>query len=75
MAIGFMGVYIALLADHVNRQLEKHLLSTAIILGLASVVHWSLTDDLRFYFTVQVTVLASIPAILLAFVRERRQKA
>lgn len=73
MTIGFMGLYIALLSEFVAARLERYLLVPAVLLGIASVAYWVFTDDLRFYFGVQVLSLASVAAIVLTFRNSRRQ--
>lgn len=67
MTIGFMGVYVALLAEYVDRQLERYLLAPAILLGFAGVIYWEFAHDLRLYFAVQAMSLGSALAILLMF--------
>ncbi|MCR4346114.1 MAG: ceramidase [Sulfuricaulis sp.] len=67
MSIGFMGLLVAVLVEYVNPRLEKYLLAPAIVLGLASVVYWHYTDDLRLYVLVQFLPLLMIPVILLLF--------
>lgn len=65
MSIGFMGLLVAVLSEHVNPRLEKYFLAPAIVLGLASVLVWHYTDDLRPYILVQFLPLMTIPAVLL----------
>ncbi len=65
MSVGFMALSVAVLADYINPRLEKTLLAPAIVLGLASVLYWHYTDDLRLYVLVQFLPLLTIPAILL----------
>ncbi|MBI3575845.1 MAG: hypothetical protein HY083_09370, partial [Gammaproteobacteria bacterium] len=67
MSVGFMGLSVAVLAEHVSLRLEKYLLAPAIVLGLASVITWHYTDDLRLYVLVQFLPLLLLPAILLLF--------
>ena len=67
MSIGFMALLVAVLAEHVNPRLEKYLLAPAIMLGIASVISWHFTDDLRLYVLAQFLPLLLIPAILLLF--------
>lgn len=67
MSVVFMGLSVAVLAEHANPRLEKYLLAPAIVLGLASVVYWHYTDDLRFYVLVQFLPLLLLPVILLLF--------
>jgi len=64
MTIGFMGAYVALLAEYVDARLERLLLLPAALLGLASVVYWDLFGDLRLYFAVQAMSLGSLLAII-----------
>ena len=67
MSIGFMGLLVAVLAEHLNLRLEKILLVPAILFGIASVVVWHVTDDLRLYAWVQFMPLLVMPAVLLLF--------
>jgi len=73
MTIGFMGVYVALLAEFVDRRLERFLLIPAALAGIASVAYWAVSGDLRFYFGVQALSLGSIVVIVLSFRNTRRQ--
>ncbi|NNG04844.1 MAG: hypothetical protein HKM95_12190 [Inquilinus sp.] len=74
MTIGFMGAYVALLAEYADRRLELVLIPPAVTIGLASVFYWDLYDDLRPYFAVQATVIATIVAVILAFAHPPRQR-
>ena len=67
MSIGFMGLLVAVLAEHINLRLERILLVPAILFGIASVMVWHVTDDLRLYAWVQFMPLLVIPAMLLLF--------
>ena len=67
MSVGFMGLLVAVLAEHLNLRLEKILLVPAILFGIASVVVWHVTDDLRLYAWVQFMPLLVIPAVLFLF--------
>ena len=67
MSVGFMGLSVAVLAEHLNLRLEKILLVPAILLGIASVVVWHVADDLRLYAWVQFMPLLVMPAVLLLF--------
>ncbi|MCZ6608806.1 MAG: ceramidase domain-containing protein [Alphaproteobacteria bacterium] len=75
MMIGFMGLYVALVAEYVGAGLEKHLLPPALFAGLGAVLYWHGVDDLRFYFALQATVFVSAAVILAAFESTFRQKA
>ena len=67
MSAGFMALLIAVLAEHSNLRLERILLAPAIFIGIASVVVWHVTDDLRLYAWVQFMPLLVLPAVLLLF--------
>ena len=60
MAIGFMGLFVALLSEYVNPRLQRYLLIPAVLVGIWSVVHWHLADDLRIYIWVQCFPLLCI---------------
>ena len=67
MTIGFMGAYVALLAEYAGRRLEPVLILPAIAIGFASVIYWGFTNDLRLYLAVQATVFATIIALIALF--------
>ncbi len=67
MSIGFMALLVAVVAEHVSLRLEKYLLAPAIVLGIASVIYWHYTGDLRLYVLVQFLPLLLLPVILLLF--------
>jgi uncharacterized membrane protein YhaH (DUF805 family) len=75
MSVGFMALSVAVLSEYVNPRLEKYLLAPAIVLGLASVIYWHYTDDLRLYVLVQFLPLLMIPAILLLYRSPRKDHA
>ncbi len=75
MTIGFMGAYVALVAEYADRRLEPLLILPAVAVGFASVIYWGLTDDLRLYFAVQGTVFASVLLLIAAFPHPPRQRA
>jgi len=66
MTIGFMGLFIALLGEHISERLSVFLVP-AIILGLFSVVYWHWSDDLRFYYWVQLISLLTIPFVMVLY--------
>ena len=67
MAIGFMGLFIAMLSEYVNPKIERYFLIPAILLGFSSVIYWHYVDDLRFYIWVQYTSLLIIPIVMIIF--------
>jgi hypothetical protein len=66
MSMGFMALYVILLSEHVSEKLEKTL-PVAVLLGLASVMVWVLTTDLRLYFWIQFSSFLTIPMILILY--------
>lgn len=64
MTVAFMGLFVALLCEHLHRQPETLLLAVAVTLGLGSVVWWAATGDLRPYVWVQFGPLLAIPVLL-----------
>lgn len=67
MTIGFMGLFVALLAEYVNVRLGKFLLVPALLLGFYSVLYWHWFDDLRFYFWIQLIPLLTVPVVMALF--------
>jgi hypothetical protein len=67
MAVAFMGLFVALLNEHVHPRLERLLLWPACLLGAGSVFYWQATDDLRFYAWVQFFPLLALLVVVLFF--------
>ena len=67
MTLAFMGVSVALLSEHLGERLERLLLAPALIAGIASVLWWRYTDDLRFYIWVQLAPFLAILVVVFAF--------
>ncbi len=53
MAIGFMAIFALILGDYVHPKFESTLLMPMVVLGMASVIYWHFSDDLRLYAWVQ----------------------
>jgi hypothetical protein len=53
MTIVFMALFVALLREHVKLKNEGMWLGIALVAGIASVIYWIYTDDLRPYIWVQ----------------------
>ncbi|MCC7485782.1 MAG: ceramidase domain-containing protein [Burkholderiales bacterium] len=66
ITIAFMGLLVALAAEHTRASVERALLAPAVALGAASVGWWAWTGDLRFYVWVQAAPLAAIVYFLAA---------
>ena len=73
MSLGFMALTVAVLADYVNPKLEKYLLAPAIVLGLASVIYWHYSNDLRPYVLVQFLPLLLIAVVLVLYRTPRKE--
>jgi hypothetical protein len=72
MSVVFMALSVAVLSEYVNPRLEKYLLVPAVALGLASVIAWHYTNDLRPYVLVQFLPLLMLPVVLLVYFRPGR---
>ena len=64
MTLAFMGLFAALMSEHLGAQFERPVLIPALLIGIASVLWWRHTDDLRVYIWVQLAPLLAIPFIL-----------
>lgn len=64
MTLGFMGLFVALLAEHVSPRLDRLLLGPALATGVASALWWHATGDLRGYYWVQFGPLVCLPLVL-----------
>lgn len=67
MTIGFMGLFSAILSEYVDSRLEKYLLIPLLLAGFGSVIYWHYSDDLRFYYWIQLIPLLVIPFVLFLF--------
>ncbi len=72
MTIAFMALVAIVVGDHVSARLGRLALPILLAAGMASVLHWRLTErrghgDLRFYALVQLLPLLLIPLITVLF--------
>lgn len=67
MAVAFMGLFAALLSEHLDAQWEPALIAAALSTGAASVLWWQHSGDLRIYLWVQAAPLLAIPYVVAAF--------
>ena len=65
MAVAFMALFAAVLAERVSLRLGLGLLPVLVTAGLASVLYWHWTDDLRPYYLVQYGTMLALPVLLL----------
>jgi hypothetical protein len=66
MAIAFMALFAAVVAEHLRDALERKLLVAAVAVGAASIAWWQYADDLRLYAWVQLGPFLAILYVLLA---------
>ncbi len=67
MTIAFMGLFSALLSEHLSDKHELAMLVSALVIGIGSVVLWKYTNDLRVYVWVQATPLLVIPYLIAVY--------
>ena len=67
LVIGFMALFVSLLSEFIHPRLEVILLIPMCMLGIASVIYWHFTDDLRFYAWVQFFPLLYISIVFLIY--------
>lgn len=67
MTVAFMGLFAALLSEHLSEKLELAILVPALIIGIASVILWKHTDDLRVYIWVQLAPLLAVPYVIAVY--------
>lgn len=72
LAITFMALFSAMLAERVHVWCARYLLWPLIIFGAASVLYWQYSErieqgDLRFYFSAQFFPLLALPLMLLLY--------
>jgi hypothetical protein len=65
MAVGFMALFALVIDDRLGDRLVGWLSAPLMAAGVASVVYWRFTDDLRVYGLVQFFPLVAIPAMML----------
>jgi hypothetical protein len=72
MAVAFMGLFSAVVAERVNLKVGLYLMPLLVAAGLASVLYWHWTEqqelgDLRFYYLVQFYPMLVLPLLLFFF--------
>lgn len=66
MAVAFMALFAAVVAEHLGDAFERKLLAAAVVIGAASIAWWQYADDLRLYAWVQFGPFLAILYVLLA---------
>ena len=67
MTIAFMAFFAAIIDRHVRSGFAARGLLPLLLIGVASVIWWRVSGDLRVYLLVQFLPILTIPLILLAF--------
>lgn len=67
MAVAFMGLFSAMLAERIGVRVGLTLLGPLLAAGIGSVLYWYRTDDLRPYYLVQFYPGLAVPLMLLVF--------
>ena len=69
MALGFMGLTVAMMAEMIRPAFDRRLLLPALLLGCASVFNWYFRQDLRPYLWVQTLPLLIVPTTSVVFAK------
>jgi len=64
MTLAFMAFFAIILGEHIDRRMARFALWPLLLAGVASVLYWRNTDDLRAYVLVQFLPVLLIPLIL-----------
>jgi hypothetical protein len=72
MTLAFMALAAIILGEHISLRAAKWALWPLLLAGLASVLYWRATDDLRPYALVQFLPVLLIPLVLLLYPQPRR---
>jgi hypothetical protein len=72
MSIAFMALFSVVVGEFISPEAGKFLLAPTILVGISSVLYWSVTEsigegDLRIYALVQFLPMLVIPVILICF--------
>jgi len=70
MTLAFMAFFAIILGEHIELRLARLSLWPLLLAGVASVLYWRATDDLRAYALVQFLPVLLIPLILLLYPRQ-----
>jgi hypothetical protein len=69
MTLAFMAFFAIILGEHIDEKIARVSLWPLLAAGVASVLYWQRTDDLRPYALVQFLPVLLIPLILLLYPR------
>jgi len=69
MTLAFMALFAIILGEHIDDKLARFTLWPLLAAGVASVLYWQRTDDLRPYVLVQFLPVLLIPLILWLYPR------
>ncbi len=67
MTVAFMSLFVAMLSEHIDKNIEHRLLAPALVAGVGSVLWWAYSGDLRLYVWVQFAPLLAIPVLIIFF--------
>lgn len=67
MTLSFMGLFAVILGEQISQRWAARLLPVLLLVGLASVLYWRITHDLRVYVAVQYLPMLLIPLSLWLF--------
>ncbi len=75
MTVGFTALFVALIDQYVAERAERLVLIPALVVGVASLLTWRWSGDLRAYFWVQAISLGTLIAIVSIYRDGRRERS
>ena len=73
MTVGFTALFVALVEEYVAERTERILLIPAVVVGVAGLLYWVWSGDLRAYFWIQAISLGTLIAIVSIYRDSRRE--
>lgn len=67
MTLAFMALFAAVVSEHIGERWEPWLLAPSLLVGIASVLWWDRSGDLRFYIWVQLSPFLALVVLLISY--------
>ena len=67
MTVVFTSLLATTIGERISPNAGRLLLFPLLVVGVAAILHWKFSDDLRFYFLVQFYPMVALPLMLILF--------